>query len=144
MQKQRCPHLCRRCYWTFIYHKLLRLQFHFSPERGGRRIFRLSWEAAATRSGSACTHWVSQAYAQTLLALEQLHNPKQKGQCTKASRRLLCQQRGLHYSFQHLNTLIIEIGCLLSTDSLGRLSPSEAPDHFLKHSRGLGFYFLAP
>lgn len=59
VQKPYRPRLRRRCYWTLLYHRLLGLQFHFLPERGGRRIFSLSWEAAAERSGSARTHPVS-------------------------------------------------------------------------------------
>lgn len=143
VQKPYRPRLRKRCHWTFIYHKLLGLQFHFLPERGGRCIFRLSWEAAAKQSGSACTHSVSQAHMQTLLALEELHKPEQKGQCTKASCRLLCHRRDCMTHFNVLN-LIIEIGCVFSAGSLERLSPSEPPVCFLKHSRGLSLYSLAP
>lgn len=105
VQKQYRPHLRRRCYWTFIYHRLLGLQFHFLPDRGDRRIFRLSWEAAAKRSGSACMYWVAQAHRHTLLASEQLHRPEQKGWCTKASCRLLYHWRDCITHFNILTSL---------------------------------------
>lgn len=53
VQKQHRPPWRTRCSWAFIYHKLLGLEFHFSPESGGKCIFRLSWEAAVKCRGGA-------------------------------------------------------------------------------------------